>query len=213
MDFVGLVMVLVGAWLLWGVTTNKKTGAVTKSIVSDPSGAREAVSSAEENALPTNVEVFPTAYALQSVAGVLAQAATSSAATAGTTAGTADAVFLSSSSSGSNSAGVRAVAFARTQIGKPYVWGATGPDSYDCSGLTTAAYKAAGKDLGRITTASALISSDYVTVSQTNLQIGDLVYPYAGHMGLYSGNGKMIEARGTVRETTITTFMTARRPK
>lgn len=45
----------------------------------------------------------------------------------------------------------KALAFARAQIGKPYVWGATGPDSYDCSGLTQAAWKAAGVTLPRTT--------------------------------------------------------------
>lgn len=45
----------------------------------------------------------------------------------------------------------KALAFVRAQIGKPYVWGATGPDSYDCSGLTQAAWKAAGVDLPRVT--------------------------------------------------------------
>lgn len=221
MDFVGLLLVLAGAWLLWGATTNKKTVDIAKSAVTNPSEVRSTISSDTGYSLPTNSEVFPAAYALQSLAEVVAATATANAAATTTRAATdalAGADGSSSggsagSSSGENSAGAAAVAFARTQIGKPYVWGATGPDSYDCSGLATAAYKAAGKDLGRITTASALISSDYTTVSQANLQLGDLVYPYAGHMGLYAGNGTMIEARGTVRQTTITTFMTARRPK
>ncbi|MFI9249178.1 NlpC/P60 family protein [Streptomyces sp. NPDC053069] len=115
----------------------------------------------------------------------------------------------SSSSSGSGSTGSgstgstapssdgtkaeKAIAFARAQIGKPYVWGATGPDSYDCSGLTQAAWKAAGVTLPRTTYDQVHAGT---TVSLADARPGDLVFFYddISHVGLYMGNGMMIHA-------------------
>jgi cell wall-associated NlpC family hydrolase len=87
----------------------------------------------------------------------------------------------------------KALAFARAQIGKPYVWGATGPDSYDCSGLTQAAWKAAGVGLPRVTYDQVDAGT---TVSLAEAQPGDLVFFYddISHVGLYIGNGMMIHA-------------------
>ncbi|MEV0169535.1 NlpC/P60 family protein [Streptomyces sp. NPDC050803] len=87
----------------------------------------------------------------------------------------------------------KALAFARAQIGKPYVWGATGPDSYDCSGLTQAAWNAAGITLPRTTWDQVNAGT---TVSLANAQPGDLVFFYddLSHVGLYIGNGMMIHA-------------------
>ncbi|MGP2435815.1 NlpC/P60 family protein [Streptomyces sp. JW3] len=87
----------------------------------------------------------------------------------------------------------KALAFARAQIGKPYVWGATGPDSYDCSGLTQAAWKDAGVDLPRTTYDQVNAGT---TVSISAAQPGDLVFFYddISHVGLYIGNGMMIHA-------------------
>ncbi|MFE1992282.1 C40 family peptidase [Streptomyces parvulus] len=87
----------------------------------------------------------------------------------------------------------KALAFARAQIGKPYVWGATGPGSYDCSGLTQAAWKAAGVSLPRVTY-DQVNAGTTVLVSQA--QPGDLVFFYddLSHVGLYIGNGMMIHA-------------------
>ncbi|MFF0302799.1 NlpC/P60 family protein [Streptomyces sp. NPDC004562] len=87
----------------------------------------------------------------------------------------------------------KALAFARTQIGKPYVWGATGPDSYDCSGLTQAAWKGAGVDIPRVTYDQVEAGT---TVPLSSAQPGDLVFFYDDitHVGLYIGNGMMIHA-------------------
>ncbi|MFF5494896.1 NlpC/P60 family protein [Streptomyces aquilus] len=87
----------------------------------------------------------------------------------------------------------KALAFARAQVGKPYVWGATGPDSYDCSGLTQAAWNAAGISLPRTTYDQVNFGT---TVSLANAQPGDLVFFYddISHVGLYIGNGMMIHA-------------------
>ncbi|KES03822.1 glycoside hydrolase [Streptomyces toyocaensis] len=99
----------------------------------------------------------------------------------------------------------KVLAFARAQIGKPYVWGATGPGSYDCSGLTQAAWKAAGVTIPR-TTYDQVNAGTTVPVSQA--QPGDLVFFYddVTHVGIYIGNGMMIHAPkpGTyVREESI----------
>ncbi|CAL9549490.1 NlpC/P60 family protein [Streptomyces sp. NPDC003642] len=99
----------------------------------------------------------------------------------------------------------KALAFARAQIGKPYVWGAVGPGSYDCSGLTQAAWKAAGVTLPRTTYDQVNAGT---TVSLAAAQPGDLVFFYddVTHVGIYIGNGMMIHAPkpGTyVREESI----------
>ncbi len=99
----------------------------------------------------------------------------------------------------------KALAFARAQIGKPYVWGATGPDSYDCSGLTQAAWRAAGVDIPRVTYDQVDAGT---TVPLSSARPGDLIFFYddVTHVGIYIGNGMMIHAPkpGTyVREESV----------
>ncbi|MCI3221058.1 C40 family peptidase [Streptomyces sp. NP-1717] len=101
-----------------------------------------------------------------------------------------------SRSQGATAPGARAAAaisYARGAIGKPYVWGATGPDGFDCSGLTQAAWRAAGVSLPR-TTYTQINAGQRVSRSQ--LAPGDLVFFYSGisHVGLYVGGGQMIHA-------------------
>lgn len=93
-----------------------------------------------------------------------------------------------------NATARRAIAFAQSQLGKPYVWGATGPDSYDCSGLTMASYGAAGVGMAHFSGAQF---SSFPQVSISELLPGDLVFWGPGgsnHVGLYIGNGLMIHA-------------------
>ncbi|WP_284575955.1 C40 family peptidase [Streptomyces sp. 2P-4] len=87
----------------------------------------------------------------------------------------------------------RAVAFAYGAVGKPYVWGATGPGAYDCSGLTQAAWRAAGVSLPRTTYTQINAGR---RVARGELAPGDLVFFYSGvtHVGLYVGNGQMVHA-------------------
>lgn len=89
-----------------------------------------------------------------------------------------------------------AINFALAQRGKPYVYGATGPGSYDCSGLTQAAYRAAGIKLGRATFNQV---TEGVPVSKADLRPGDLVFFYSGvsHVGIYLGDGKIVHAPHT----------------
>jgi len=97
------------------------------------------------------------------------------------------------SSSASTAKAGKALAFARAQVGKPYVWGASGPGSYDCSGLTQAAWKAAGVTLPRTTWDQVKTGT---TVSVNSAQPGDLVFFYddISHVGIYVGDGMMIHA-------------------
>jgi cell wall-associated NlpC family hydrolase len=90
----------------------------------------------------------------------------------------------------------KAVAFERAQLGKPYVWGATGPNSYDCSGLTQAAWKAAGVSIPRTTGEQVNFGT---RITQDELRPGDLIFFYsdASHVGMYIGNGEMIHAPHT----------------
>jgi cell wall-associated NlpC family hydrolase len=88
----------------------------------------------------------------------------------------------------------KAIAFALAQIGKPYVWNAAGPDSYDCSGLTMAAWAEGGVSLSHFTG----WQRDAATpVGRADLQPGDLVFFGSGvphHVGLYIGGGNMVHA-------------------
>jgi cell wall-associated NlpC family hydrolase len=92
--------------------------------------------------------------------------------------------------------------FARAQLGKPYVWGATGPDSYDCSGLTQAAYAAAGARLPRIAQ-DQWFAGPHVELGA--LQPGDLLFWASDtsapatihHVALYLGSGQILAAPHT----------------
>ncbi len=99
----------------------------------------------------------------------------------------------STASSSYDTKAEKALAFARAQLGKPYVWGATGPDSYDCSGLTQAAWKAAGVTLPRTTYDQVGAGT---TVPLADARPGDLIFFYddISHVGVYIGNGMMIHA-------------------
>ncbi|WP_239153085.1 NlpC/P60 family protein [Virgisporangium aurantiacum] len=89
-----------------------------------------------------------------------------------------------------------AVAFVKRQLGKPYVSGATGPGSYDCSGLTRAAYSSVGVGIPRTSQEQYRGSA---RINRDALQPGDLVFYYGGitHVAMYVGNGQIIEALRT----------------
>ena len=112
--------------------------------------------------------------------------------------------------------GAKALAFARAQLGKPYRFGASGPSAYDCSGLTGAAWRAAGVSLSRTSQSQF---RDGRAVSKSELKPGDLVFFYSGlsHVALYAGNGMILHAPrpGKVVEYTKMSYMPfagARRP-
>ncbi|MEU5920386.1 NlpC/P60 family protein [Streptomyces sp. NPDC047141] len=90
-------------------------------------------------------------------------------------------------------AGAEALRFAVGQIGKPYEWGAEGPEAYDCSGLTQRAWAAAGRELPRT---SQEQWASLPRVPLTELRPGDLVvyFPGATHVALYLGEGLVVQA-------------------
>ena len=83
------------------------------------------------------------------------------------------------------------VSAAQSQIGKPYVWGATGPNAYDCSGLVQYAYSQAGKNVGR-TTYQQAGAGQHISVSQA--QPGDILMWGDYHDAIYVGNNQYVHA-------------------
>ena len=79
-----------------------------------------------------------------------------------------------------------------SKVGSPYVYGASGPSTFDCSGLVMWAYAQAGMSLPRTTGGQSGVGSP---VSQSDLQPGDIVLFYGGgHDGIYAGNGMVVHA-------------------
>jgi cell wall-associated NlpC family hydrolase len=123
----------------------------------------------------------------------------------------------SSGSGGSHktsAAAQRAIAYAKAQLGKPYVWGGTGPDGFDCSGLTEMAWSAAGVSIPR-TSEKQWAGLRHVPASQR--RPGDLVFfagvdgtsTAPGHVGLVIGKHSMVEAYGTGYPVRISQYGTA----
>jgi cell wall-associated NlpC family hydrolase len=85
------------------------------------------------------------------------------------------------------------LAFACSQLGKPYSYGAAGPDSYDCSGFTMASWAKVGVSLPHSSRSQAGVGT---SVSQGELRAGDLVFSFSpiSHVGIYLGGGRMIAA-------------------
>jgi peptidoglycan DL-endopeptidase CwlO len=102
----------------------------------------------------------------------------------------------------------RAIGFALAQLGKPYVWGATGPDAYDCSGLVYAAYASAGIHIARTTFGWR---QDGPQVPLTQLQPGDLLFSAGsdgtphnpGHVVMYLGAGQVVQAPQTGQDVQV----------
>ena len=108
-----------------------------------------------------------------------------------------------------------AVSKALSKIGKPYRWGATGPNAFDCSGLVKWSFEKAGRALPRT---SKAMSGVGVKVSKSSLQPGDLVFFYQpiSHVGIYIGGGKIVHASSRKNPVKISDisrmkFTTARR--
>ncbi|MCW2700398.1 MAG: putative Cell wall-associated hydrolase [Blastococcus sp.] len=109
------------------------------------------------------------------------------------TAHAGESVPVVTSAAASSAAAQTAVDTALAQLGDPYVWGAAGPNSFDCSGLMQYAYSAAGISLPH---SSGMQSQMGISVSPSVLQPGDLLFFYSpvSHVGMYIGNGQMVHA-------------------
>ncbi|CAN5767986.1 hypothetical protein BH20ACT6_BH20ACT6_21010 [soil metagenome] len=96
-----------------------------------------------------------------------------------------------------------AVGTALAQVGDAYVWGAQGPDAFDCSGLTMYAWAAAGVSLPH---SAAMQSTMGVPVTRDSLQPGDLVFYYSpiSHVGIYIGNGQLVHAANPSAPVNVT---------
>ncbi|MFE1788140.1 NlpC/P60 family protein [Streptomyces sp. NPDC059525] len=99
-------------------------------------------------------------------------------------------------------AGKRAVQFATAQMGKPYVWGAEGPASYDCSGLTSQAWLAAGRPIPRTSQEQLRLLPK---VALKDMRPGDLIIYFddASHVGMYVGDGAIVHAPRPGRNVTM----------
>jgi cell wall-associated NlpC family hydrolase len=87
----------------------------------------------------------------------------------------------------------RFVSIVRAQLGKPYQWGAAGPDRFDCSGLISYALIGAGLDTRRRVTGEFLVWNGAVTIGRDRCALGDLVC-WTGHMGMAISRDRMIHA-------------------
>jgi cell wall-associated NlpC family hydrolase len=115
-------------------------------------------------------------------------------------------------SSPSNSRAGIAVRAALSRLGRPYVWGATGPDQFDCSGLVRWSYAHAGVHLGRTTYEQIC---EGVPVSRAQVRAGDLVFPHSGHVQIALGHDLVVEAPysgATVRISRLGPSVAIRRP-
>lgn len=134
----------------------------------------------------------PSGSSAETAAGIASVASTSKSG-ASTSSNSLNSVLSSTSSDGA-----KAVEIAKAQVGKNYVWGSAGPDSFDCSGLVYYAYTSQGYDIPRT---AYEIGSSAKQISRSELQPGDILYT-STHIGIYMGDGKVVhaatESRGVV---------------
>ena len=105
-----------------------------------------------------------------------------------------------------------AVRAALSRLGRPYVWGATGPDQFDCSGLVQWSYAQAGIHLDRTTYQQI---NDGIPVPRSQVRPGDLIFPHTGHVQIAIGNNLVVEAPysgASVRISRLGNYVAIRRP-
>lgn len=153
--------------------------AHTNYVQTNTAATTKEVSTASTQSSTTN-----TAPAQNNTAAKPAQQASSQAATTQT-------AKPQASTQSNSSTAQTVVSAAQSQIGKPYAWGATGPNAYDCSGLVQYAYSQAGKNVGR-TTYQQAGAGQHISVSQA--QAGDILMWGNYHDAIYVGNNQYVHA-------------------
>ncbi|WP_304676293.1 C40 family peptidase [uncultured Lactobacillus sp.] len=160
-------------------TANTASVATTTPVQTNTAATTKQVSTASTQSSTTN-----TAPAQNNTAAKPAQQASSQAATTQT-------AKPQASTQSNSSTAQTVVSAAQSQIGKPYAWGATGPNAYDCSGLVQYAYSQAGKNVGR-TTYQQAGAGQHISVSQA--QAGDILMWSNYHDAIYVGNNQYVHA-------------------
>ncbi|QTZ93403.1 C40 family peptidase [Streptomyces auratus] len=114
-----------------------------------------------------------------------------------------DSGVLDDISNKASAEGKKAISYATAQIGKDYVWGAEGPDTFDCSGLTLRSWQAAGRTIPRT---SQEQWRQLPRVALKDMRPGDLIIYFsdASHVGMYLGDGAIVHAPRPGRQVTIT---------
>ncbi len=190
---------------------NAETAALNKQLTALTAKSAQ-LTQARKDGLAREAAARAAAARAAAAAAAAARAAAAAAANASSSSSSSSSNNPTSSSGGSSSSGSptlghsrsasAAIAFALSQLGKPYEWAATGPNTWDCSGLTQAAWRAGGVNLDHWSVAQWM---ETTRVSRADLQPGDLIF-YANnvndyttihHVAMYLGGGVMIEAPHT----------------
>lgn len=165
-------------------TNYVQTNTAVKTQQVSTASTQQAATTYSAPAQNTNTVAKPQAQTAQPAAKPAQQQAASSQAPAQT-------AKPQASTQSNSSVAQTVVSAAQSQIGKPYVWGATGPNAYDCSGLVQYAYSQAGKNVGR-TTYQQAGAGQHVSVSQA--QAGDILMWGDYHDAIYVGNNQYVHA-------------------
>jgi cell wall-associated NlpC family hydrolase len=211
MDGIGVTLLVSGAWFIYAAIQNVKPIRTITEVIKDPGKARSIISSKE-------FKIDPNATIT-----VTAPPQTNTPATPEGLSGLQG--IPVSGTPTSTGSGATIVAFARTQIGKPYIFGGTGNPGWDCSGLVQASLKTVAVDvshsaLSQLLSTKGKIISGASVKNTKDLRPGDIIFPAAApellgnHVAIYSGNGNIIEAAypGTnVRERALYPFLIAKR--
>jgi len=194
----GPMQFLPSTWAIYG-----QGGNIWNPADAIPAAARLLVASGARTSMPA--AIFAYNHSADYVATVLKWASTYAASgyTITTAQQTGTACTIAIVSQAPSKIAAQIIAFALAQVGKPYQWGATGPDAYDCSGLIYAAYRSAGIILPRTTFGMWPLQPH---IPQGQEQPGDLVFfntgpgtapSHPGHVGLVIGGGQMVIANCT----------------
>ncbi|WP_411163004.1 C40 family peptidase [Lactobacillus johnsonii] len=169
-------------------TTTANTASVATTA---PVQTNTAATTKQASTAPTQSNTTYTAPAQNNTAAKPAQQQAQPTQQASSQAATTQTAKPQASTQSNSSTAQTVVSAAQSQIGKPYVWGATGPNAYDCSGLVQYAYSQAGKNVGR-TTYQQAGAGQHISVSQA--QAGDILMWGDYHDAIYVGNNQYVHA-------------------